>query len=41
MMNIPGYTFPVEEFLMEDVVEMIGCVTFPPLLFIAVPEMAD
>ena len=30
MMNIPGYTFPVEEYLMEDVVEMIECVSPQP-----------
>ena len=36
MMNIPGYTFPVEEFLMEDVVEMIGCVSPRPSLVVAV-----
>ena len=27
MLNIPGYTFPVEEFMMEDVVEMTGYAT--------------
>lgn len=25
MIHIPGFTFPVEEFLLEDVVQMIRC----------------
>ena len=28
MLNIPGYTFPVEEYMMEDVVEMTGYATY-------------
>ncbi len=27
MLNIPGFTYPVEEYLLEDVVELLGYVS--------------